>query len=97
MRRDLIEDACYRPERFAGNGSITIEIPEMDLARQIDKLMPALHASHPHLPQVVELKFFLGLSDEECADVLGIQLPSFQRRWQDARWWLYQRAVSRKQ
>lgn len=70
---------------------MTIEIREMEMARKIDSLMPALHDNHPLLPQVVELKFFLGLSDEEGADVLGIQVPSFQRRWQDARWWLFQK------
>lgn len=96
MRRDLIDDArrAKRSTSWTGGGNETITMEMPAIARQIDRLMPALYASHPHLPQVVELKFFLGLPDEECADVLGIDVRSFQRLWQDARWWLYQQTTT---
>jgi DNA-directed RNA polymerase specialized sigma24 family protein len=38
------------------------------------------------------LKYFLGLTDEEAAEVLGIKLRTMQRMWRDARQWLFEHA-----
>ena len=43
---------------------------------------------------MVELKFFLGLNDEEAADVLGVKLRTMQRMWHEARRWLFERMES---
>ena len=40
---------------------------------------------------VVEMKFFLGMTDEEAADALGLSLHTFQREWYRARKWLFER------
>ena len=40
--------------------------------------------------QIVELKFFGGLSEEAIAEVLKISLRTVQREWNLARAWLYQ-------
>jgi DNA-directed RNA polymerase specialized sigma24 family protein len=37
------------------------------------------------------LKFFLGLTDEEAAEALGLSLHTLQREWYRARRWLYER------
>jgi RNA polymerase sigma factor (sigma-70 family) len=39
--------------------------------------------------QIVELRFFGGLSNEEASKVLGISTATVQRQWAGARAWLY--------
>jgi len=43
----------------------------------------------------VDLKFFIGLTDEETADALGLPLRTVQRRFGDARRWLFEKLESR--
>jgi hypothetical protein len=43
---------------------------------------------------VVELKFFLDLSDEDAAQALNVTLHTFQREWCRARRWLFERLNS---
>ena len=40
---------------------------------------------------LVEMKVFLGLTDEEAAEAMGLKLRSTQRAWADARRWLFVR------
>jgi DNA-directed RNA polymerase specialized sigma24 family protein len=35
------------------------------------------------------MKYFLGFTDDEAAEETGIPLRTLQRRWLDARKWLY--------
>ena len=42
----------------------------------------------PRMGQVVELRFFAGLSVEETAEVLGVSSKTVRRDWQVARNWL---------
>lgn len=97
MRRDLIDDARSRSGMLFTSlpgwkrpAAITAP-PDVDLAARIESLLGELTRDQPHLLPVVELKYFLGLADDECADALDIDFRTVQRRWQDARWWLYQR------
>jgi RNA polymerase sigma-70 factor, ECF subfamily len=39
--------------------------------------------------QIVELRFFGGLSVEETAEVLNVSLRTVEREWNTARTWLY--------
>jgi DNA-directed RNA polymerase specialized sigma24 family protein len=48
-----------------------------------------LAETKPEWSRVVEIKYFLGLTDEEAADALGIKLRTMQRMWLDARQWLF--------
>lgn len=47
-----------------------------------------LEASHPRSCQVVECRFFGGLTNEETADALGLSLRTVKRDWVFARAWL---------
>jgi DNA-directed RNA polymerase specialized sigma24 family protein len=40
------------------------------------------------MAQAVELRFFGGISFEECARVLGLPLRTFERRWAAVKAWL---------
>jgi RNA polymerase sigma factor (TIGR02999 family) len=65
--------------------------PTPELALAIDGLLDELEKCHAELCSIVELKVFLGLKDEEAAGVLGLPLRTFQRKWQDARRWLFEK------
>jgi DNA-directed RNA polymerase specialized sigma24 family protein len=62
---------------------------KLELAVIVDGLLNQLAESKPEWCDLVEVKYFLGLTDEEAAEVLGLKLRSLQRMWRDARQWLF--------
>jgi RNA polymerase sigma factor (TIGR02999 family) len=96
MRRYLIDCARVRPKgEFIPFDEIGEMLPpasnQLEMALAVDALLEELENVHPELCSIVELKFFLGLTDEEGADALGTPLRSFQRRFSAARRWLFER------
>ena len=96
MRRYLIDQARARPKaELVPFDDLAETLPagstRMELALAVDALLEKLEKVDPDLCSCVELKFFLGLTDEEAADALGTALRSFQRRFSDARRWLFER------
>jgi RNA polymerase sigma factor (sigma-70 family) len=55
----------------------------------LDEALTALSAVDERQGQLVELRFFGGLTFEEAAEVLGISTPTAKRDWQLAKAWLY--------
>ena len=47
----------------------------------------------PRQAQIVELRFFGGLTHEEVASNLGMSLRTVKRQWRLARAWLHQRVA----
>ncbi|MGA8596764.1 MAG: ECF-type sigma factor [Bryobacteraceae bacterium] len=99
MRRYLIDQARGRPDaEFVTFGRIETVLPagggKVDFAITIDRLLNQLEKANPEWCQLVELKFFLGLTDEEASEVLGIKLRTMQRMWRDARQWLFEHTRS---
>ena len=64
---------------------------KLELAVAVDSLLDQLEKESHQRRSVVELKFFLGLTDEESADALNLTLHTFQREWYRARKWLFER------
>ncbi len=96
MRRLLIDHARARPEaQFVGLDQAAGLLPnhssQIEQALAVDLLLDGLERLHPELCQIVELRFFLGLTEEEAADSLGIPLRTAQRRFADARRWLFEK------
>lgn len=94
MRRYLIDYARARPRAnpvpLDGlDNLLAATSANLDTALSIDHLLDQLAAEHPGWCTVVELKYFLGLTDEEAADVLHMKLRTMQRAWLEARQWLY--------
>jgi RNA polymerase sigma-70 factor (ECF subfamily) len=96
MRRYLIDHARSRPsvqflpmeglpERVLGKHT------RIELAMTVDVLLDELEAESHQRRAVVELKFFLGLTDEEGAEALNLTVHTFQREWYRARRWLFER------
>jgi RNA polymerase sigma factor (TIGR02999 family) len=97
MRRYLIDYARGRPsaEMIAFEGlkdALPADSVKLDLAITVDRLLDQLADTHPDWCRVVEVKYFLGLTDEEAADALGMKLRTLQRVWLEARQWLFAHA-----
>jgi RNA polymerase sigma factor (TIGR02999 family) len=94
MRRYLIDHARGRPsaEFVALEGFENIlpaDSGKINLAITVDRLLDELAETKPEWSMLVEMKFFLGLTDEEAAEAMGVKLRTMQRTWSDARRWLY--------
>jgi RNA polymerase sigma-70 factor, ECF subfamily len=96
MRRVLVEYARSRgsQRRGAGVPRLPLEAAVNLHARQspdlvkLDDALTALAEEHPRRAQVIELRFFGGLSAEETAAVLVISEDTVLRDWRLARIWL---------
>ena len=94
MRRYLIDHARGRPrgEFLALEGFEQIlpaESGKIELALTVDRLLEELATVQPEWSMLVEMKYFLGLTDEETADAMNLKLRTMQRMWRDARKWLF--------
>jgi RNA polymerase sigma factor (TIGR02999 family) len=95
MRRYLIDHARGRPKaEFVAIEGIENLIPagsaKADVALGVDRLLDDLAQTKPEWCTLVEVKYFLGLTDEEAAEALGLKLRTMQRMWRDARQWLFE-------
>jgi RNA polymerase sigma factor (TIGR02999 family) len=100
MRRYLIDHARGHPdaEFVALEGIehlVSASSPKVDLAITVDRLLDDLAKTKPEWCTLVEVKYFLGLTDEEAAETLGLKLRTMQRMWRDARQWLFEHVESR--
>lgn len=97
MRRYLIDYSRTRPEiervPADGLGEIFGCIPRdrLEVALNMESLLSQLEAENRLWCTIVEMKFYLGLTDDEAAAVLGMHPRKLQREWADARRWLFQR------
>ncbi len=95
MRRYLIDHARGRPRaEFVPEGfadALWADRGRIELAIAVDRLLDELAETQPEWTTLVEMKFFLGLTDEEAAEAMGVKLRTMQRTWNDARRWLFLR------
>ena len=97
MRRILVDFARSRHSARRGGGAqqisldVAITIHEDRSAELIalDDALKSLAKIDPRKSQVVELKFFGGLSAEETAEALKVSKRTVEREWSLARAWLY--------
>jgi DNA-directed RNA polymerase specialized sigma24 family protein len=61
-----------------------------DALLAVDEALTRLAAHDAALAQVVECRFFAGLTEEETAEATGASLRTVQRQWRRAKAWLYQ-------
>jgi DNA-directed RNA polymerase specialized sigma24 family protein len=87
----MIDMGCRKPVVYVPVGELEAPPVNLELAIDIDRLLDELAATHPRWCTVVEMKCFLGLTDQEAAEVLGMRLHSLQHIWRHARWWLRER------
>ncbi len=102
MRRLLVDYARSRGAEKRGGDRVRIQVDALDQAGsapqdliEIDELLEQLAQEDARMAQVVELKFFGGLTNAEIGDVLGVHERTVKRDWQVARAWLYSRVTRR--
>ena len=66
------------------------EPPGIDLVI-LDEALTELSAIDARQGQIVELRYFGGLSEQEVADTLSVSRATVTREWKRARAWLYHR------
>ena len=103
MRRILVERARRKLREKRGGGATHVDLDEVDVASPvtndeetlaINEALDELAASHPQKAEIVKLRYFVGLSFDEVAEVMGISLTTAKRDWAYARGWLH-RKISR--
>ena len=99
MREILINHAVARKRLKRGGGQYKVSVeeagawlsePEVDLIVLNDALNE-LAAIDPRQSQIVELRFFGGLSVEETAEALTLSTATVKREWRLAKAWLHSR------
>ena len=97
MRQVLVDYARSRDSTKRGGGQVCLGLeeglaagssPEANLL-ELDDALNRLAARDPRRSQVVELRFFGGLSVEETAEALKISPETVHRDWKLARAWLF--------
>lgn len=97
MRQVLVEHARRRRAAKRGDGRAVESLDEVQVAAEgredemlaLDDALDRLDAVAPRLRQVVELRFFAGLTEPEIADTLGVTPRTVQRDWVKARAFLH--------
>jgi RNA polymerase sigma factor (TIGR02999 family) len=97
MRRILVDFARARDNLKRGGGTRAVPFDEQVLAGvtrstdllALDEALERLAVLSPRQGQVVELRYFGGMTEEEVADVLHVSSRTVRNDWQLARAWLH--------
>jgi len=97
MRQILVNHAKASQRQKRGGGAATIELDEAAVISpeepkailDLNDALERLGTLDPRKAQVVELRYFGGLRQEEIAEVLKISVVTVRRDWVFARAWLY--------
>lgn len=98
MRRILIEAARRKMRLKHGGGQSRVDIDGVDIASAgpeekvllIDDALEKLKEQDPEKAQVVVLKFFGNLTNQQVAESMGVAERTVERHWAFAKAWLFQ-------
>ena len=104
MRNVLVDHARTRRAEKRGGGLATVELHEemwintvdVDAVADLDEALKRLERLDARQCQVVELRYFGGLTEREAAEVLGISVATLKRDWDFARAWLSTRLTRKR-
>ncbi|MEM1177453.1 MAG: ECF-type sigma factor [Acidobacteriota bacterium] len=93
MRQIFVDYAKSKRRAKRGGGAPHTEIggrqiaaPDtLELAVAVDRALSRLAAERPRLVQVVECRWYAGLSETETAEALAISVSTVQREWREAK------------
>jgi RNA polymerase sigma factor (TIGR02999 family) len=100
MRQILVDRARAKAAQKRDANRVPIEPERLAAAEasdnlvSIDEALEELGQVDPDQEQLVELRFFLGLTIEETAEVLGVSSGTISRNWRLAKAWLKRRLTS---
>jgi RNA polymerase sigma factor (TIGR02999 family) len=96
MRQILVDHAYSRGAQKRGGNAQKIDLEDVALISEskgpevllLDEALKRFAALYPRQSDVIEMRFFGGLSVEETAEVLSISPPTVVRDWSFGRAWL---------
>jgi RNA polymerase sigma factor (TIGR02999 family) len=99
MRRILLNHARDKQRLKRGGGRTRLDLDQIEISQEtadeqlieLDDALAQLAVEDPGAAQLVNLRFFAGLTLKEAADSLGLALRTAERQWAYARAWLYAR------
>ncbi|MDZ4829774.1 MAG: ECF-type sigma factor [Phycisphaerae bacterium] len=100
IRDVLVDHARKRGQVKRGAGWRKISLSEADVSggegRAVDLLdlddaMVELASEHPRRSQVIEMRYFGGMGNDEIAEVLGVSVRTVTEDWSGGREWLHRR------
>jgi RNA polymerase sigma-70 factor (ECF subfamily) len=97
MRQIMVDRARKRCAGKRGGGALKISLDRvLNVAEAhsadlliLEEALSRLQSLDPRQCQVVEMRFFAGMSEDEIAEVLGVSARTVNREWRLARAWLY--------
>jgi RNA polymerase sigma factor (TIGR02999 family) len=104
MRHILIDSARRKLAARHGGGLARVGIEEVDIAFPEDdgellavhEVLDKLAAEDPKKAELAKLRYFVGMTFEEAAEVLGISVATAKRHWAYARAFLYEEIEAQK-
>ena len=98
MRCILIANARRKQSEKHGGGWQRVDVEHLQLAEPLppeellalDEALTELARLDPPAAELVQLRFFAGLTQQQAAEVLGLSPRTADRTWAHARAWLYQ-------
>jgi RNA polymerase sigma factor (TIGR02999 family) len=102
MRRVLIDRARQKRAVRHGGDQQRVDLTEADLATTssdeqllvVNEALDKLAAAHALEAEVVKLRYFVGMTNDEAAEILGISPRTAKYYWTHARAWLYDAITS---
>ena len=102
MRRILVDNARRRGRIKRGGELHRVDLDKIELTVSeppdeliaLDEALTKLAKEQPKKAQLVNLRYFGGLTHEEAAQALGISISTADRHWAYARAWLYRHMSS---
>jgi RNA polymerase sigma factor (TIGR02999 family) len=96
MRRILVENARRKSRQRRGGDRQREVLDEQTLAEpaedeqllELDAALDKLQLAHDRAAQVVKLRYFAGLTNEQAAEMLGVSTATTDRDWAYAKVWL---------
>ena len=96
MRRILIDRARRKRTERHGGGYLRVELDGFDPAAPdandqllaVHEAVDKLALEHPVQAQLVKLKYFAGMTNEEASEVMGISVATVKNYWTFSRAWL---------
>lgn len=95
VRQILVDHARAKKAEKRGSGQIAVSLDEVQVAApaidllELDGALMELNKVDELQTQIVELRFFSGMTVEETASCLGLEPHVVKQEWAMARAWLY--------
>jgi RNA polymerase sigma factor (TIGR02999 family) len=96
MRRILIDRARQKRRVRHGGGLVRVDLNDIDVAADsqsetvlfVHEALERLAQKDPEIAELIKLRYFAGIPNQEAAEMLGMSERTARRNWAYARAWL---------